>query len=200
MKNFYKLFILLLMFSSVVGYSQSDTIFISLSSQQESERKYNEGISFYNQGELEKAMSSFDASIRLNPEFYQAYYNRGVILLEIDDYIAAIKDFNYVIEKSPTSLAYYSRGRAEYEQGNIDFALADYSMAIDLDETNYLAYYYRASIYFDRKEYDKSLEDLNWAIFSNANYAYAFNDRGSVYLMLNEYDKSIKDYQEAIRL
>ena len=83
------------------------------------------------QGQHEKAIQDYDEAIRLNPQFADAYYNRGTAYgRDLGQYGKAIKDFDEAIRLNPHDAdAYYNRGAAyaklgQQEQADRDFAKA----------------------------------------------------------------------------
>ena len=47
------------------------------------------------------ALKDYDKAIELQPDFYDAYNNRGVVKSDLGDYADAISDYDKVIELSP---------------------------------------------------------------------------------------------------
>src|SRR5262249_5315379 len=55
------------------------------------------GTAYGQAGDYEKALADFSAAIRINPQFYQAYNNRALILLRMGRLDAALSDYNQAI-------------------------------------------------------------------------------------------------------
>src|SRR4030095_10539596 len=55
------------------------------------------------QGDLDGAISDFDAALVFNPRLADAYCNRGVARYSKDDFAAAITDFDKALEINPRS-------------------------------------------------------------------------------------------------
>ena len=112
-----------------------------------------------------------------------------------------IEDYTEAIRLNPDDAeAYYNRGLAYYEQGNLDKAIADYDEAIRLNPDDAQAYYNRAIAYYDRGNLDKAIADYQIAIDLNPDDAEAYYNRGLVYYQQGDLDKAIADYQIAIDL
>ena len=60
--------------------------------------------------------------------------------------------------------AYNSRGIELYNNGDIDGAIYQFSLAIQLDANYMRAYINRGLAYHDKGEYDRAITDLNQAI------------------------------------
>src|SRR5262249_45415577 len=83
---------------------------------------------------------------------------------------------------STTTNAYYNRGVAYYEQGNLAKAISDFSEAIHLDHNNNAgAYYGRGNTDDDKGEFDNAISAAGRRIRLDVNNAVAYNDRGYAY-------------------
>ncbi|MFY8201497.1 MAG: tetratricopeptide repeat protein [Pirellula staleyi] len=85
------------------------------------------------QGEMQAALTSLAQVIRLNPEYPNAYFNRGEILFRANQYEAALADYEKGIQLAPDDASAFS-GRAHtlYAMGKTKEALADYAKAMEL--------------------------------------------------------------------
>jgi|GEM_PF-1214799 len=62
---------------------------------------YNQGIDFYQGGQVAKSVSAFTDAIKLAPEFYEAYYNLGQIQVSQDKIDDAIKTYTSIYRLRP---------------------------------------------------------------------------------------------------
>ena len=92
------------------------------------------------------------------------------------------------------------RGAVWAEKKEFDRALADYSMAIELDPSESIARQLRANFLMSRHEYDKAIDDLDEAIGLCGDDAVAYFDRGRAWHEKRGYDKAIDDFSQAIAL
>ena len=84
--------------------------------------------------------------IHLKPDYAEAYYNRGLAKFGLDDYEAAIADFDQAICLKPDyPEAYYNRGNAKLVLEDHKAAIADFDQAIRLNPDDVLAYYNRGN-------------------------------------------------------
>ena len=91
----------------------------------------NRGILKSRLSDFKGAMSDFDSALAIDPNQPEAYLNKGVVLIRQDDPDAALPLFTMALEKNTRkpALAYYGRGIAHEELGNIRSAYDDYKRA-----------------------------------------------------------------------
>ncbi len=72
-------------------------------------------------------------AIEINPNFTDAYHDRGLAKDKLQDYSGAIQDYNKAIELNPNSSdAYYNRGLDKITLGQKDNGCLDLSKAGEL--------------------------------------------------------------------
>ena len=82
-------------------------------------------------------IADFTKAIELNPNYADAYYNRGVVKQNLIDYDGAITDYNKTIELNPfSSQAFAMLGSIYYRLGWNRMALENWQHALELDPTN----------------------------------------------------------------
>ena len=151
---------------------------------------------------LRKAIAAFDESIRLNPKYASAYYNRGNAYSNTKgDYAKAIADYDESIRLNPEDAeAYNNRGIAYHDKGDYEKAMADYNEAIQLNPNYPEAYNNRGNAYQDKGDHDKAMADYDESIRLNPKDADVYNNRGITYQANGDYAKAIPDFDESIRL
>lgn len=78
-------------------------------------------------------IADLDRVIELSPRMAFAYYNKGNMLIAMQDYTSSISAFNRAIElKSDFGEAYYNRGFVYFKLGNKNAGVADLSKAGEL--------------------------------------------------------------------
>lgn len=103
---------------------------------------YNKAFHFIDAGFPQEAINLYTLAIEKDPNFIEAYYNRGVVHFTLREYRQALADFNKVIEKRPDMASAYASRGSTFEKLNDHYnALKDYKMAArlgDKDTQEYL--------------------------------------------------------------
>jgi tetratricopeptide (TPR) repeat protein len=99
---------------------------------------------------LSEALLNYEKAIELNPLYVKGYFNKGVVLLEVKNDIAAIQAFSKTISLDPNYLdAYLNRGNAYCYISDYKSAINDYNFCLAKDPSNQLAK--------ENREYAKSM-------------------------------------------
>jgi len=142
---------------------------------------------------LEKAIADLSQAIRLNPNYADAYVNRGLThfqLAEVKNTIAGPLTREQLLqsfERKP-------------EKSIVDRAIADLDQAIRSDPNHEIAYYNRGLMYRVQGDDDKAITNFNQAIRLNPDYEIAYEFRGRTYEEKGDYDRAIADYSQVVRL
>jgi tetratricopeptide (TPR) repeat protein len=101
-----------------------------------------------------------------------------------------------------TAMDYFMQGNYDYERGNCDQAITDYTKSIELKPDYPQAYNNRAYTHMRMQDYKSALPDLDRAILLNPDYIQALMNRGDIYNYYYEIDrqKAIADYKRVISL
>lgn len=81
-------------------------------------------------GEFDQAFDIYRDIVRRNPDYSNAYFDMGMIYLELDSMSKAYDHFNLAVKTDPLFvMAYYYRGLTSELMGNPEAARADYMQA-----------------------------------------------------------------------
>jgi lipoprotein NlpI len=97
----------------------------------------------------------------LDPNHERAYYDRGEVYIDKDDYDRAIQDFDEAIHlNSNDAKAYNNRGVAYQKKGDYSRAIQDYDQAIRLNANYTIAYSSRGYAYFAQSNSNAAIADF----------------------------------------
>jgi tetratricopeptide (TPR) repeat protein len=130
---------------------------------------FNRAVEKQKNGDQEGALQDFNEAIRLQPDYVEAYNERGEIRKSLGDTKGAISDFSQAIQLKPNfAYAYNNRGVVRYYSSDKKGAIEDYNKAIELNPMYAEAYSNRGLALVDRQE---AILDHSRAIQINPKYA-----------------------------
>jgi tetratricopeptide (TPR) repeat protein len=159
----------------------------------------------YEAGNYQQSAVNYDKAIKLNPQYAEAYNNRGNLrYIYLKNPTGALADYDRSITLRPNStLTYVNRGGLRADKFNdIKGAIADFDQSISLDDQDYLVYNNRGYLK-DAKLNDLpgALLDYNRAIALNPRNVLAYNNRGNMnYHKLSKKEAAIADYNQSIAI
>ena len=133
---------------------------------------YIQGQSQHVKGDSQAAIASFTQAISLNPNYAEAYNNRGNARSVMKDINGAIDDFDQaILLDSRYAIAYNNRGNARAANGDPQAAIADYNEAIRLNPNFAPAYNNRGNARAANNDKQGAIADLQRAatIFEREN-------------------------------
>jgi len=134
------------------------------------------GKAFHELGILNKASSDYIQAIKLNPKFYRAHNNLGLIYGQAKRFDLAIKSFTKAISTNPQPKeAYNNRGVAKAATGDSKGAISDFTESINIDN-GYLEPLLNRSFVFEMVgKLDKACEDWKAASLKGSRDANAWH-------------------------
>ncbi|MGB7442352.1 MAG: DnaJ domain-containing protein [Coleofasciculaceae cyanobacterium] len=106
------------------------------------------------------AIEDYTKAIELNPQFVEAFIERGATLYRIGNARTALQDCNQALGLDPQSAqAYYYQGRSRYRLGYTSAAIEAYTQTIRFQPDHAQAYYHRGVANHDLKQLSLAVED-----------------------------------------
>ena len=131
----------------------------------------------------------------------EIYFARGNTKMSLGQYLAAVSDYDKVIQiKSDAADAYLSRGIAKEMLGQYFAAIKDYDKVIHLKPDYATAYYNRGIAKGKLGQYFAVITDYDRAIRLKPDYATAYLSRGIAKGKLGQHFAAISDYDRTIHL
>ena len=153
------------------------------------------------QRKFDEAIAQASEALQLNPNYPEAYNNRGVAHGGLGDFPQAVQDCTKALALRPDYVeAFRNRGNAYVGMGDCKQAIADYTKAIELKPGYAETYYDRAIAYRKKEEYKPAILDFTKAIELQPDFAEAYNNRGETCIVQGDYDQGIRDCSQAISM
>ncbi|MFH0866732.1 MAG: tetratricopeptide repeat protein [Bacteroidota bacterium] len=143
----------------------------------------------------------FSDIIEKNPKAFHAYWIRGNMKNNNEDFQGALEDFNKSLEYNPR-FVFGLINRADVKNKLFDYkgALADMNLAISLKADVSEAYNNRGMAYDGLGDTSLAMTDYNKAIEINPKLARAYNNRGVLKANTGDTVGALKDISKAIEL
>lgn len=135
------------------------------------------GNGFLADGDNNSAIAAYNEAIHLNPQYAAALNNRGIALLNEQEYATALIQFFAAAKIDPQfALAYNNRANTFFKLGLIDDALGDYNTALSINPKLATALYPRAIIERANGNNDAAARDETAATLIDPQIANQFAD------------------------
>lgn len=149
-----------------------------------------------NSGDKNRAIKAYDNSLQQNPEFVNAYCNRGLLLEQAGKVDWAIKDYNMAIQLKPDfAEVYYNRGIAYTIKKDFSQAIMDFTTAIEIKPKYADAYYNRGCAKNLAKEYSDAIQDYNLSIELGHKTANTYIYRGDCKRAMGDKQGACEDWK-----
>ena len=159
---------------------------------------FERGMSAADPGEKIQAYSK---AIQLNPEYAEAFRNRGIARHSSGDLTEALADYSKAIQLNPSDFhAFHNRGVIRDKRGDVKGAQEDYQKALRLKRDLAWPLVKRGIESRRSAQFEKAVREFNEAIRLNPDDAEAYFNRGKVRREQGDVERALRDYNEAIRL
>lgn len=153
------------------------------------------------QTQTKESIRAIDKAIQLKPNFYQAWYIRGLIMaLSSGEYQEAVKSFDKSIQIQPKfDPAWRWRGMALLNLNKYPEALQSFEQIVKIDPEDDSAHLLRSVVLFRFERFQEALDISNRVLQKSPN-SWAYFVRGSARLAAKDFKNALLDLNEAIRL
>lgn len=162
--------------------------------------EYSVGAMYLKNGDMPNAEIHLSKAVRLDPENYKAWYNKGTLHLRQGKAMEALEAFDKSIAINSYQKAYFSRAVLHQATGNTDLALADVEQVLKLQPNNARALCIKGDC-MDRKGDTKTaLEYYNKAVEIDSREPLFYIKRGIAFGKMKQYSLATGDFDVAILL
>ncbi|MBK5286115.1 MAG: tetratricopeptide repeat protein [Bacteroidia bacterium] len=161
----------------------------------------NLGIEYKRHGQIEKAMSNYNRSIELYPEYGLAYLNRGNIYFDAGQRERAMADYDKA-EKLGVKTEHLFANRGALFAMKKDYAKAfiDFEKSLQVNPRHANAFMNRGITYFEMRDFKSAIADYTNYLKLKPGDDGIYCDRGVAYQNLNQNEEAVKDFDMAIKL
>ncbi len=160
---------------------------------------FDQGEAHRRKQEYPEALASFERAISLNPNYAEAYWKRGNILLTTGHHDAAAACYRLAAAiRDDYPEAYHNLGIALQHMGEYAQALDSLSRAIALKPHYPSAYNSLGVVYKNLGQPEQELECYRQAIAQHPEFAEAHNNLGNAYTSQDRLTDALDCYQKAV--
>ncbi|MBF0194528.1 MAG: tetratricopeptide repeat protein [Magnetococcales bacterium] len=169
--------------------------------QQKAHELLQQGVSFHQSGNFNKAIHLYKNSLAIQPENTAALSCMGAALQSIGKLDLAIESYNKAVAINPNyAEAYYNLGAAKKVQGNLSEAVDSYKKAIAINPEYAGAYSNIGIIYYELGLLEEAVNNYQKAIAIIPDYALAYSNLGNAQIKLGKIDLAVENCQKAIAI
>lgn len=184
-KYFFYLLVLLIMTLNVYSQSNADLF-------------YKRAKEYDANGDSENAIIYYSKTIKTNPKFLNAYFNRGSILASENKYQEALNDFQSFDSINPNDFeVQYLIAACNYYLGKKNISFEFVNKSLNQKKDFFDALKLRGTIYLEDNKYQKAIEDFNRALLIHTNDYDVYFMSGFCYEALNKSNNALKRYFKA---
>ena len=121
------------------------------------------GLSFVVNSQYKESITAYDEAIKLDPNYSDAYVQRAMSHISLEDWKAAIADCEKVIflgDKEDLKTIYGTRAMAYDGMKNFKMAIADFDRHLSTNPENAISYYGRGKAYEGMGDQGRAMQDF----------------------------------------
>lgn len=160
-----------------------------------------EGDAYYEKGEYQKALESYNKFLSLYPRNIKTLYNRARTYEKLNNDRLARKDLNEVLKLDPDHLqGRITLGEMEFRGGNYEKAFYEFDQAVASHKQSSVAYAYRAKANQKLGKVRQASSDYGVAIRLDAGNGMAYFYRATLNISQRKKTSACSDFKRAREL
>ena len=173
----------------------------------EAKKYYEEGIRFYNKGQIEDAIQYMKKAINIYPDAAGIYMDIGVMYFLLNNSEETIRHETIALNlykkfsnKEGEAFAHFWLGRSYAMAGQKEMAIDSFKEVVKLKPEFAYAHYGLGVAYMFLGDFEKAIESFNEVIKINPDHGPAHQDIGSAYFVIGKLDSAIEHQEIALKL
>jgi tetratricopeptide (TPR) repeat protein len=167
---------------------------------------YRQGLAAATSGQLERAAAFYNQVIAARPDFWEAWYERGLVFEELGLYAAALASYEQALYLEPArdacgEIHFHQAQVHQYGLGNYNAALTEYDRVLGLRPNHIPALLHRGNVLlYGLKQPQVAIDSYDQALSHQADLSEAWRNRGSALVELNQHSAALISYDRALLL
>jgi tetratricopeptide (TPR) repeat protein len=157
-----------------------------------------QGQLFFDGQEYEKAITSYDEALEIQPKDYLIWTFRGDVLWSLERYEEAIASYDRALESYPNNSSVWAiRGNVLGELGRYEEAISSYERALKLRPNDYFAWISKGNLLRTIERYEEAITSYDKALEVNPSHPLAWISRGRVLGKLGQNEEAVANLERA---
>ncbi|MBO3460795.1 tetratricopeptide repeat protein [Aetokthonos hydrillicola Thurmond2011] len=148
-----------------------------------------------------EAISCHDQALKIQPDHYYAWNNKGIVLNDLGRYEEAISCYDQALKIQPDHYyAWNNKGFVLDDLGRYEEAISCYDQALKIQPDYNYAWNNKGNALRNLGRYEEAISYYDQALKIQPDYYYAWNNKGIVLDDLGRYEEAISCYDQALKI
>lgn len=166
-----------------------------------SQAHFMKGMVFKEKGDTANAMQNMQFAVQMDPDYYSAYIQLGILAAAQNNPMAADYYRNALEIRPASEEALYNLGMYYQESGQYGMAVNVYNSILQLDPMDFDSHFNMGVIYTEYLDsLGKAMDNFNLAIRDNPQDPRGYFGRGKCYEKQGDITSATVDYKKALEL
>ena len=161
---------------------------------------WNLGLTYYELSYVEEAIVSFDKAVEIKPDFYNAWYVRGVALMNLSRQAEAILSFDKALEFISEGHIWLTRGNALGILEKHEEAIISFNNALEISPDSYMSWFYRGLSLGILGRYEEAILSFDKSLQINSKDYTIWYAKACILSKLNKHEEAIISCNNALKL
>lgn len=163
------------------------------------EEAQSAGESYIQEKKYKEGQEAFSAALKISPDKYESYAQRGLCLYLLKDYKSALTDLNQALSANSRYLpALYDRAATRFALADYSRALIDYDLILAIEPGNTQALLGQALCRSQQGQSEACLKALRHITQENPQESLAHRLAGEEFLKQEDYERAVSAFSKAI--